>query len=78
MRSHTVMDIWVVDVEGTTLVVAAGTRGAVPTQAAGELDDVVESVRFVLPRLIGQTRRTERSTPIFSIRCSGLWNSSDQ
>ena len=34
--------------------------------------------RFVLPRLIGQTRRTERSTPIFSIRCSGLWNSSDQ
>ncbi len=49
VRSHTVLDIWVVDVEGTTLVVAAGTRGVVPTRAAGELDDVVESVRFVLP-----------------------------
>ena len=25
-----------------------------------------------------KARRTERSTPIFSMRCSGLWNSSDQ
>jgi hypothetical protein len=49
VRSHTTMDVWVVDVDGSTLVVASGTRGDVPERFQSELDDVVGSVRFVLP-----------------------------
>jgi hypothetical protein len=49
VRSHTTMDVWVVDVDGSTLVVVAGSRGDVPAQFQAELNAVVESVRFVLP-----------------------------
>jgi hypothetical protein len=43
------MDVWVVDVQGTTLVVVAGTRGEVPQEYADELAAVIDSVRFALP-----------------------------
>jgi len=48
VRSGTTMDVWVIDV-GSTLVVASGTRGDVPSTFEDELEDVVESVRFELP-----------------------------
>jgi hypothetical protein len=49
VRSGTSLDVWVVDVKGTTLVVVAGTRGDVPEQYADELASVVGSLRLALP-----------------------------
>lgn len=47
IRSQTVLDVWVVDVDGTSLVIVAGSRGEVPEQFQQELRDVLGSVRFV-------------------------------
>ena len=56
-----------------------GQRGGLP--AAGGARRARRHPRVGRVRAAGltpQRGRTERSTPIFSIRCSGLWNSSDQ
>jgi hypothetical protein len=41
------LDLWVVDVAGTTLVVYAGATGEVPARFQAELDAVVASVELV-------------------------------
>ena len=71
------LDVWVVDVENKTYVVVANEVGDVPQAVRDEQAGVLSSVEFVI-RTEAQRRRTERRTPTFSMRCSGLWNSSDQ
>ena len=43
------LDLWVVDVAGTTVVVYAGESGNVPPHIRDELTSVVDSVEFVMP-----------------------------
>jgi hypothetical protein len=47
VQSRTLLDVWVVDVDGTPLVIVAGSRGEVPEQFQQELRDVLGSVRFL-------------------------------
>ena len=43
------LDLWVVDVAGTTILVYAGESGNVPQRIRDELTRVVDSVEFVVP-----------------------------
>jgi len=42
------MEIWVVDVAGTTLTVSANSAGDVPARIQAEHEAVVDSVEFVV------------------------------
>ena len=41
-------DLWVVDVDGTPLMVNTGTNGEVPSRIRAELGAMVDSIEFVL------------------------------